>query len=84
MNTEQQTTQNYTTQKTMCVEQMGLPLQLLSVTDLNPLDVSVILVFCTVPNILKVVKSRRIRWAGHEARTGRREVCTGCWLGNLR
>jgi hypothetical protein len=38
------------------------------------------------PNIFRVIKSRRIRWAGHVARMGERrgEVCTGfCW-GNLR
>ena len=31
----------------------------------------------TLPNIVRVVKSRRIRWAGHVARMGRGEVCTG-------
>jgi hypothetical protein len=36
------------------------------------------------PNIVRVMKSRRIRWAGHVARMGRGEVCTGCWWGNLR
>ena len=35
-------------------------------------------------NIMRVVKSRRVRWAGHVARMGRREVCTGFWWGNLR
>jgi hypothetical protein len=30
------------------------------------------------------MKSRRIRWAGHVARMGRGEVCTGFWWGNLR
>jgi hypothetical protein len=29
------------------------------------------------PNIVRVVKSRRIRWAGHVARMGKREECTG-------
>jgi hypothetical protein len=33
-------------------------------------------------NIVRVVKSRRMRWAGHVARM--REVCTGFWWGNLR
>ena len=28
-------------------------------------------------NIVRVVKSRRMRWAGHVARMGRGEVCTG-------
>jgi hypothetical protein len=34
------------------------------------------------PNIVRVIKSRRLRWAGHVARMGRREVFTGFWLGN--
>jgi hypothetical protein len=33
------------------------------------------------PNIFRVIKSRRMRWAGHVARTGRGEVLTGFWLG---
>jgi hypothetical protein len=36
------------------------------------------------PNIVRVVKSRRMRWARHVARMGRRETCTGFWLGNMR
>ena len=37
------------------------------------------------PNIVQVIKSRRMRWAGHVARVGwRREVCTGFWWGNLK
>ena len=37
------------------------------------------------PNIVRVIKSRRMRWAGHVARIGaRREACTGFWSGNLR
>jgi hypothetical protein len=31
-------------------------------------------------NILTVIKSRRMRWAGHVARMGRGEVFTGFWL----
>jgi hypothetical protein len=38
----------------------------------------------SLPNIVRVVKSRRMRWAGHVARIERRAVCTGCWWGNLR
>jgi hypothetical protein len=34
--------------------------------------------------IVRVVKSRRMRWAGHVARMGGIEVCTGCWRGSLR
>jgi len=33
-------------------------------------------------NIVWVVKSRRMRWAGHVACMG--EGCTGFWWGNLR
>ena len=50
--------------------------------------------FCTwrccrgtpLPNIVRVVKSksRRMRWAGHVARMGKGEGCTGFWWGNLR
>jgi hypothetical protein len=38
----------------------------------------------SLPNILWVVKSRRMRWAGLVARLGEGEVCTGFWWGNLR
>ena len=31
----------------------------------------------SLPNTVRVVKSRRMRWAGHVARMGRGEVCTG-------
>jgi len=34
-------------------------------------------------NIFRVIKSRRIRWAGHAAYMGRREVHTGFWWRNL-
>ena len=38
------------------------------------------------PSIVRVIKSRRMRWAGHVARMeGRRgEVYKGFWWGNLR
>jgi hypothetical protein len=36
------------------------------------------------PNIVRVVKSGRMGWAGHVARMGRGELCTGFWWGNLR
>ena len=38
----------------------------------------------SLPNIVWVVKSRRMRWAGHVARMGEREVRTGFWWGSLR
>jgi hypothetical protein len=38
----------------------------------------------SIPNIVRVVKSRIMRWAGHGARRGRGEVCTGFWWGSLR
>jgi hypothetical protein len=36
------------------------------------------------PNIVWVIKSKRIKWAKHVARTGRREAYTGIWLRVLR
>jgi hypothetical protein len=35
-------------------------------------------------NIIRVIKSRRMRWAGHVARMGKRVVHTGFWWGDLR
>jgi hypothetical protein len=36
------------------------------------------------PTIVRVIKSSRMRWAGHVDRMGRGKACTGfCW-GNLR
>jgi hypothetical protein len=29
------------------------------------------------PSIVRVIKTRRMRWAGHVPRMGREEVCTG-------
>jgi len=37
--------------------------------------------YCS-PNIVGVIKSRRMRWTGHVARMG--EAYTGFWWGNLR
>jgi hypothetical protein len=31
------------------------------------------------PSIIRVIKSRRMRWAGHVARLGRRGMLIGCW-----
>jgi hypothetical protein len=36
------------------------------------------------PNIARVIKSRRMRWAGHVAVWGRGEAYTGIWWGILR
>jgi hypothetical protein len=36
------------------------------------------------PNIVRVIKSRGMRWAGHVACMGRGEVLTGFWLGGLK
>jgi hypothetical protein len=36
------------------------------------------------PNRVRVIKSRRIRWAEHVVRRGRGEEYTGIWWGNLR
>jgi hypothetical protein len=33
------------------------------------------------PNIVRVIKSRRLRWTGHAARMGMGEVFTEFWLG---
>ena len=36
------------------------------------------------PNIVRVIKSRRMRWAGHVARRVGRGECIGSWWGNRR
>ena len=36
------------------------------------------------PNSIRVIKSRRMRWAGHAARVGKGLVYTGFWWGLLR
>jgi hypothetical protein len=37
-----------------------------------------------LPNIVRVIKWRRMRWTGHVASVGRGELYTGFWWGNLR
>jgi len=39
--------------------------------------------YCS-PNIVLVIKSRRMRWAGHVARMGVERGCIGSWWGNWR
>jgi hypothetical protein len=34
--------------------------------------------YCS-PSIIRIIKSRRMRWAGHVARMGRRRVHVGFW-----
>ena len=36
------------------------------------------------PNNVRVIKSRRMRWAGHVARMGEERGCIGSWWGNRR
>jgi hypothetical protein len=36
------------------------------------------------PNIIRVIKSRRMRWTGYVARMVEKEVHTGFWWGDLR
>ena len=36
------------------------------------------------PNIVRVIKSGRMRWVGHVARMGEERGCIGSWWGNRR
>jgi len=36
------------------------------------------------PNIVRVIKSRRMRWVGHVVRMGEVKGCIGSWWGNRR
>jgi hypothetical protein len=38
----------------------------------------------SLPNIVRMIKSRRMRWAGHVVCMGIGEVFTGFWLGGLK
>jgi len=50
----------------MAMQSIGQNRKLLFFNDLYP-----------SPNVVRVIKSRRMRWAGHGARMGRGEVYTG-------
>ena len=39
---------------------------------------------CSSPNIVRVIKPRRMRWAGNVARMGRGEAYLGFWWGDLK
>jgi hypothetical protein len=34
---------------------------------------------CSSPSIIRIIKARRMRWAGHIARMGIRGRSVGCW-----
>jgi hypothetical protein len=36
------------------------------------------------PSVMRVIKARRMRWAGHAARMGRRGTRIGCWWESQR
>ena len=36
------------------------------------------------PNIVRAIKSRRMRWAGHVTRMSEERGCIGSWFGNRR
>jgi hypothetical protein len=36
------------------------------------------------PNIIRQIKSTRIRWTGHVHTWERKEKCTGCWWESLK
>jgi hypothetical protein len=36
-------------------------------------------ILCSLPSIIRIIKARRMRWAGHVARMGRRGTCIGYW-----
>jgi hypothetical protein len=40
--------------------------------------------FYSSPSIIRIMKSRRMRWAGHIVRIGRRGMRIGCWWESQR
>ena len=50
---------------------------------LDTLDKRQLDLYCS-PNIVRVIKWRGMRWAGHVARMGEERVCIGSWWGNRR
>jgi hypothetical protein len=34
---------------------------------------------CSSPNVIRMIKSRRMKWAGDLAQRGRKETCIGYW-----
>jgi hypothetical protein len=42
------------------------------------------LIICTPHQIIRAIKSRRMRWVGHVAEWGRGDAYTGLWWGILR
>jgi hypothetical protein len=40
--------------------------------------------FYSSPSIIRIIKPRRMRWAGHVARMGRRGTCIGYWWESQR
>jgi len=43
-----------------------------------------IIILCINDSIVRVIKSRRMRWAGHVARMGEERGCIESWWGNRR
>jgi len=61
----------------------SVPFQACNGTDLPLHNGELKGLYCS-PNIVRVIKSKRMRWAGHVALMGEGEACTGFWWGNLR
>jgi hypothetical protein len=40
--------------------------------------------FYSSPNLIRTIKSRRMRWAGHVARMEKREMYIGYWRGSQK